>query len=109
MVHQNTIKLTDFGLSRRLAEVSTKKDIFGMVPYIDPQHFKGNCKANKKFDVYSVGVLLWEISSGRIPFESYNEHYQQPRLVIEILNGKRETPMPDTPINYINVYTSRYN
>ena len=108
MVHQDTIKLADFGLSRRLAEVSTKKDIFGMVPYIDPHYLKGNnCKANKKFDVYSVGVLLWEISSGRIPFESYNEHYQQPGLIFEISNGKRETPISDTPIDYVDVYTSK--
>jgi len=54
--------------------------------------------------VYSVGVLLWEISSGQKPFKSYN---QKSKLILEILNdGKRETPIPDTPIDYINIYTS---
>ena len=86
-----------------------------MIPYIDPQHFQeqtnGNnnsyhYKPNKKSDVYSVGVLLWEISSGQKPFKSYDKFYQIPKLILEILNGKRETPIPDTPIDYINIYTS---
>ena len=77
------------------------KDIFGMVPYIDPQHFKKQ-KASKKSDVYSVGVLLWEISSGQKPFESYDSFPMA--LMNEISNGKRETPISDTPIEYINIY-----
>ena len=82
-----------------------------MLPYIDPRHFKrqtnnDNYKANKKSDVYSVGVILWEISSGQGPFKSYNKPYQKPALMMEILNGKRETPIIGTPIDYINIYTS---
>ncbi|CAB4373841.1 unnamed protein product [Rhizophagus irregularis] len=107
LVHQNMLKLADFGLSHRLAEVSTQKDIFGVLPYIDPQHYQTiNNKPNKKSDIYSVGVLLWEISSGRKPFESY---YPKQKLLLEILNGKRETPIPNTPIDYINIYTKCWN
>ena len=96
------IKLADFGLSRRLNEISnSNKNIYGMVPYIDPQHFK-NQKASKKSDVYSVGVLMWEISSGHITFESFDDI----RLLNAILNGDRETPIPNTPTDYINIYTS---
>ena len=111
------IKLADFGLSRRITEVSSNpNDIFGMLLYIDPQHFKEqknnndknyHYKANKKSDVYSVGVLLWEVSSGRIPYESYSEYYQKLTLISEISNGKRETPISDTPNDYINIYTSK--
>ena len=98
------IKLADFGLSRRLNEISdSNKYIFGKIPYVDPQHFKKK-KANKKSDVYSFGVLLWEISSGQKPFESYDTFPEA--LMIAILNGKRETPNSDTPIDYINIYKS---
>ncbi|RIA84981.1 kinase-like domain-containing protein [Glomus cerebriforme] len=110
LVHQNIIKIADFGLSRRLADVSTQKDFLGMVPYIDPQYFKpqsnnNHYKANKESDVYSVGVLLWEITSGRKPFGSYSDQFQKLALMLEISNGKREIPIPDTPIDYINIYT----
>ncbi|GBC27375.2 kinase-like domain-containing protein [Rhizophagus irregularis DAOM 181602=DAOM 197198] len=113
LIHQNTIKLADFGLSRRLAEVSTQKDIFGIVPYIDPQHFQEQTnndnysyhyRPNKKSDVYSVGVLLWEISSGEKPFKSYDKFYLRLKLMLEISNGKRESPIPNTPIDYLNIY-----
>ena len=105
MVHQNTIKLSDFGLSRRLDEISNfGSNIFGTVPYIDPQLFRDQ-KANKKSDVYSVGVLLWEISSGKKPFDSCDS--SQAVILSKILvDGIRETPIPGTPIDYINLYTS---
>jgi serine/threonine protein kinase len=103
------IKLADFELSRKLDEVSnSNKDAFEILPYVDPQCFKKqsnnkNYKPNKKSDVYSVGVLLWEISSGQKPFESYNTRYT---LIWNILNGERETPIFGTPVDFINIYTS---
>src|SRR3954447_8137743 len=96
------IKLADFGLSRRLNEVSdSNKYILGKISCIDQQHFKGQ-KANKKSDVYSVGVLLWEISSEQKPFESYDDF--SVALIFAILSGKRETPISNTSIDYINIY-----
>ncbi|CAB4398900.1 unnamed protein product [Rhizophagus irregularis] len=115
LIHQNIVKLADFGLSRKLAEVSTQNHIYGKIAYIDPQHFQEQIdknnkvgyhyKPNEKSDVYSVGVLLWEISSGEKPFKSYNCFYHQPKLMLEISEGKRETPIPNTPNDYINIYT----
>src|SRR3954452_25349646 len=100
------IKLADLGLSRRLNELSnSNKNLYGMVPYIDPQHFK-NQRASKKSDVYSVGVLLWEISSGQKPPKSHEDSYYPVVLVGKILDGKTESPISGTPIDYINIYTS---
>src|SRR2546430_17338664 len=97
------IKLADFGLSRKLNEVSnSNKDIFGMLPYVDPQCIIEQQSPNKKSDVYSVGVLLWEISSGQKPFESHDNFPDA--LVSAILSGTREAPISDTPIDYINIY-----
>ncbi|RIA82522.1 kinase-like domain-containing protein [Glomus cerebriforme] len=39
-IHRNTIKLADFGLSRRTDVSSSVEEIFEMIPYIDPQYFK---------------------------------------------------------------------
>src|SRR5688572_24420856 len=100
------IKLADFGLSRRAsAGVSNSvKEVFGKVAYIDPQRVRNRTKNDKNSDVYSVGVLLWEISSGKKPFESYDSHVNQITLTLDILGGKREAPIDGTPDEYINIY-----
>ena len=64
-------------------------------------------KLNKKSDVYSVGVLLWEISSGRPPFYVEGEQYDID-LAIEISQGLRETTISGTPEDYLKVYTGKY-
>ncbi|RIA96641.1 kinase-like domain-containing protein [Glomus cerebriforme] len=75
------------------------------MPYIDPKIFSTEdyeYELNKKSDVYSIGVLMWQISSGRQPF--YCIDYDI-RLSMAITNGEREEIIKDTPIEYINLYT----
>ena len=79
-----------------------------MVPYIDPKilYNSDNLKLNEKSDVYSIGVLLWEISSGNPPF---NEKINQISLIFDISQGQREKIIPDTPNDYAKLYTGKYN
>ncbi|EXX66379.1 uncharacterized protein OCT59_024435 [Rhizophagus irregularis] len=110
LVNQDTIKLADFGLSKRIeASTKKKKDLFGVVPYIDPKKFSNKSYSlNKKSDVYSIGVLLWEISSGKPPFYLEEESYDD-CLSVQIMQGHRETTVPDTPIEYVKLYTECWN
>jgi serine/threonine protein kinase len=100
-------------LSKRIKELfNFQSNLFEMVTYIDPQIFNGKKDSNnqyklsKKSDVYSIGVLLWEISSGRPPF--CNEPYDID-LAMKMVQGLREKPIPNTPDDYINIYTGKYN
>jgi hypothetical protein len=108
--------LADFGLSKRIgASSNVQSKLFGMVPYVDPKSFnrrrnKNNqtqiYSLNEKSDVYSIGVLLWEISSGQPPFDAEDEQYDV-SLILEISQGLRETVVPDTPKEYVQIYTSK--
>ncbi|CAB4385543.1 unnamed protein product [Rhizophagus irregularis] len=94
LVHQNNIKL-----KVDVPKLSKKYDI---IPYIDPTKFADLHSLDQKSDVYSIGVLLWEISSCRSPFKDVSNQY---RLQNQILQGLRETPMPSTPKDYEQIYT----
>ena len=98
-------------MSKRIEEASkTQSDLFGVVPYIDPKRLNSNnlipYSLNKKSDVYSIGVLLWEISSGQSPFYVEGESYGF-SLALQIVQGHRETIVPDTPADYSNLYTGK--
>ncbi|KAF0522636.1 kinase-like protein [Gigaspora margarita] len=74
LIHQRQPKITDFGLSRHMNEMSNTSNsiVHGMPQYIEPQCLiKSGYKRNKGSDVYSFGQILWEISSGRPPFSSF--------------------------------------
>ena len=85
---------------------SNTSRLFGVLPYIDPKvlNDRKNCKLNKKSDVYSIGVLMWQISSGYRPF--YAENYDI-ALILNIINGKREEIINGTPIKYSNLYQGK--
>ena len=112
------IKLADFGLSKRIgASTNSKSKLFGVVPYVDPKIFSRRRSTsndqstqiyslNKKSDIYGIGVLLWEISSGQPPFYIEGEEYDV-GLALEISQGLRESVVPDTPDDYVKIYTSK--
>ncbi|CAI2177253.1 17901_t:CDS:2, partial [Funneliformis geosporum] len=104
LIHQKMIKLADFGLSKKLAEESRiASKVLGILPYLDPKSLdkKMDYKFNKKSDVYSIGILMWQISSGYQPFKGVT---YDGCLSLSILNGKRENIIDETPPEYSNLY-----
>ncbi|CAB4444284.1 unnamed protein product [Rhizophagus irregularis] len=114
LVHQKTIKLSDFGLSKNNSEESnnasnseesSKASKMGVLPYMDPNCFGDKSyKLNKKSDVYSIGVLMWQISSGCQPFRQLSPD-SKAALIIKIKEGKREKIVDGTPNGYSDLYT----
>ncbi|GET66842.1 kinase-like domain-containing protein [Rhizophagus irregularis DAOM 181602=DAOM 197198] len=70
--------------------------IYGNLPYIAPEVI---VKMEYSFasDVYSIGMLMWEISSGQPPFINFENDYY---LAMNIINGMRPKIVPGTPLEY---------
>ncbi|CAI2191028.1 1993_t:CDS:2 [Funneliformis geosporum] len=50
------------------------KSVYGNLPYIAPEVIFGQ-KSTKASDIYSIGMLMWEISSGQPPFAYFDHNY----------------------------------
>lgn len=71
MLEDGTIKVTDFGIARFAnSETRTMTDkAIGSVHYISPEQARGG-RTDEKSDIYSVGVMMYEMLTGRLPFEA---------------------------------------
>ncbi|CAL1680351.1 unnamed protein product [Lasius platythorax] len=62
------VKISDFGTSRQWNEVSTKMTFVGTVAWMAPEVIR-NDPCSEKVDIWSYGVVLWELLSGEIPYK----------------------------------------
>ncbi|EXX55881.1 Cmk2p [Rhizophagus irregularis DAOM 197198w] len=72
------------------------RSIYGNLPYIAPEVIVGK-KHTAESDIYSIGMLMWEISSGQPPFYGY---YHDFYLVLKITAGMRPPIVSGTPSEY---------
>lgn len=63
------VKVTDFGIALALSATSLTQtnSVLGSVHYLSPEQARGGT-ANKKSDIYSLGIVLFELLTGQIPF-----------------------------------------
>ncbi len=74
LLSDGTIKVTDFGIarfSRNAVRTGLGDKAIGSVHYISPEQARGGM-TDEKSDIYSVGVMLYEMLTGRLPFEADN-------------------------------------
>jgi serine/threonine-protein kinase len=73
LTSDNTPKITDFGLARRVDAPSgshTTGDIFGTIPYMAPEQAAGRTRdVGPLSDVYGLGTILYEMLTGQPPFQ----------------------------------------
>ncbi|GBC06418.1 hypothetical protein RclHR1_06810007 [Rhizophagus clarus] len=98
-------KIGDLGLSQPANNVSLNNEIYGVVPYIAPEIFKG-VKFSKASDIYSMGMILWELTTGCKPF--YNiEHDSE--FIYKVIDGKRPNITNDTPEYFADLMKKCWN
>ena len=73
LLSNGTIKISDFGIARfSYSDTKTMTDsAIGSVHYISPEQARGN-SIDERTDIYSVGVVMYEMLTGTLPFVSDN-------------------------------------
>lgn len=86
------VKVTDFGIAMAMssATITHTKSVLGSVHYLSPEQAKGSI-ATEKSDIYSLGIVLYEMVTGIVPFSGESpvtvalkhlqEEYTSPRLL----------------------------
>lgn len=68
----NTVKIADFGIARIVSDATRTtqygKDIMGTVYYTSPEQIRGY-NVDARTDIYSLGVVLYEMVTGNVPFD----------------------------------------
>ncbi|RHZ83941.1 hypothetical protein Glove_86g227 [Diversispora epigaea] len=105
LVHEGRLLITDLGLSQPL-DANSNSFKGSMVAYADPEYLRSQMKKkrNKPSDIYSLGVLFWELSSGRPPFNNFTSL----EILKKVISGEREKPINGTPKDYINIYSNAW-
>jgi serine/threonine protein kinase len=89
--------ISDLGFCGPADKPSTS--IYGNLPYIAPEVISGK-QTTFASDIYSVAMLMWEISFEQPPFINYEHDYD---LAINIINGMRPKITSEIPLKYKNL------
>lgn len=104
LIDRNSLlKVTDFGIARvsTSTTITYTSSILGTVHYISPEQAKGRF-VDYRSDLYSLGVVMYEMATGQIPFDADNSvsiavmHIQERPEEPKFIN-----PMLDEKLNYI--------
>ncbi len=89
----NSVKVTDFGIARAVSSstITNTGNVIGSVHYFAPEQARGGY-TDEKSDIYSLGVVMYEMLTGRLPFEG-----ESPIAVA--LKHIQEEPLPPSKIN----------
>lgn len=85
------VKVTDFGIARAASSQTLSATAVGSVHYISPEQARGGY-SDVRSDVYSLGISMYEMVAGRVPFQGDN--------TVTIALAHLETPI--TPPSYYN-------
>ena len=109
MTDKQVLKVTDFGIARATtqATTTTSTSTIGTVHYLSPEQARGGY-TNERTDIYSLGVVLYEMLTGRLPFNDNTavaiaiKHIQEKPVLPRILNSDIPKAMEDIVMKALN-------
>ncbi|CAG8501626.1 2401_t:CDS:2 [Cetraspora pellucida] len=101
LINDGKALISDFGIPKQLND-SSNPGAATMIAYIDPQFIcKKKFDCDQKSDIYSLGVLFWELTSGIPPFHNLT----MMAIYLEIISkNNRERIIEGTPPGYVDLY-----
>ena len=94
---EGKVKVTDFGIARAASANTINSNAMGSVHYISPEQARGGY-IDEKSDIYSLGITLYELITGRVPFEGDSTV----SVALQHINDDIQSPkgiIPDLPIS----------
>ena len=71
LLTDGTVKLLDFGIAKMASSGLTRQgDVLGSASYMSPEQVRGSDMVDGRADIFSTGVVLYELLAGKKPFES---------------------------------------
>ena len=93
---EGKVKVTDFGIAKAATSNTITSNVMGSVHYTSPEQARGGY-SDEKSDIYSLGVTLFEMLTGRVPFNG------ETTVAIAIKHIQEEMPSPREYVSEIPV------
>ena len=94
---EGKVKVTDFGIARAASSNTINSNAMGSVHYISPEQARGGY-IDEKSDIYSLGITLYELITGKVPFEGDSTV----SVALQHINDEIPSPkeiVPDLPVS----------
>lgn len=79
------VKVTDFGLAKLQQDAQSTTQTFnaGTIAYMSPEQIRGRNKVDARSDIYSIGVTIYEMLSGRTPYDKTSAFYDLQKAILK--------------------------